>query len=99
MSDAEENKNKLDELMNKLSRCNKNIKIIMETVSMIDQKLSDKSDAKNGKDESKPIGRPVGTWDSKRDAYFEMLKSERVKNPKPETLKYYFFFMMKTTGN
>ena len=98
MSDVDENKNKLDELMNKLSRCNKNIKTIMEAVAMIDQKLSDKSDAKNEKNE-KPIGRPVGTWDSKRDAYFEMLKTGRVKNPKPETLKYYKIFHDEDNGN
>ena len=67
MRDADDNKNKLDELMNKLTRCNKNIKTIMETVSMIDQKSSEKSDAKNGKNESKPIGRPVGAWDNKRE--------------------------------
>ena len=49
MRDADDNKNKLDELMNKLTRCNKNIKTIMETVSMIDQKSSEKSDAKKWK--------------------------------------------------
>ena len=99
MSDVDENKNKLDELMNKLTRCNKNIKIIMETVAMIDQKLGEKSDAKNEKNESKPIGRPVGTWENKRDAYFEMLKTGRVKNPKPETLKYYKIFHDEDNGN
>ena len=52
-----------------------------------------------GKDESKPNGRPVGTWDSKRDAYLEMLKSGRVKNPKPETLKYYKIFHDVDNGN
>ena len=39
--------------------------------------------------EKRQIGRPVGTWDSKREQYHDMLIKGKIKQPKQGTLDYY----------
>ena len=93
----DDNPDRLAELMNKLNRCNKNIKTIMETLKTIEEKLSEKKveNKENDKDkmkkafEKKQIGRPVGTWDEKRKQYLEWINTGKITQPKVATLDYY----------
>ena len=99
MSDMEvDNADRLAELTNKLNRCNKNIRTVMETLKTIDEKLNEKTVEKkddNDKErmnkifEKKQIGRPVGSWEDKRKQYFEWITTGKITQPKEETLTYY----------
>ena len=86
MSDPDDNADKMTELVKKLNRCNNNIKTILEMIKNIDEKLgSDKTEPV----EKKPVRRPAGTYESKRQQYFDMLTSGKISMPKPQTLQYY----------
>ena len=86
MSDPDDNADKMTELVKKLNRCNNNIKTILEMIKNIDEKLgSDKTEPV----EKKPVGRPAGTYESKRQQYFDMLTSGKIIAPKTATLQYY----------
>ena len=43
----------------------------------------------NQNGEQKPIGRPAGNHESKRQQYLEMLNSGKTTTPKEQTLEYY----------
>ena len=100
MSDMDENTDKLAELTNKLNRCNKNIKTIMETLKTIEEKLTEpkKEEKKDDKErmdkifEKRQIGRPVGSWDEKRKQYLEWINKGKITQPKEQTLEYYQIF-------
>ena len=86
MSDPDDNADKMTELVKKLNRCNNNIKTILEMMKNIDEKLgSDKTEPV----EKKPVGRPAGTYETKRQQYFDMLTSGKIIAPKTATLQYY----------
>ena len=102
MSEIEDRHDDLTELKNKINRCNKNIKELMEMVKSIDAKMGmkpnwaeekekddDKKEKINMIFEKKQIGRPVGTWESKREQYHDMLAKGKIKQPKQDTLDYY----------
>ena len=104
--DMDENADKLVELTNKLNRCNKNIKTIMETLKTIEEKLTEpkKEEKKDDKEkidkifEKKQIGRPVGLWDEKRKQYLEWINKGKITQPKEQTLEYYQIFKDEKEG-
>ena len=86
MSDPDDGVDKMNDLVKKLNRCNNNIKLILEMMKNIDEKLGS---GKSKPVEKKPVGRPAGTYESKRQQYFDMLTSGKISMPKPTTLQYY----------
>ena len=74
------NLEKLDELTNKLNRCNKNIKLVLELLEKM-------SKANETKTEYKPMDET--TYKNKRAAYLTKLNSKEIKQPKQSTLNYY----------
>ena len=97
------NVNKIDELMSKVNRLNKNVRTILDTLKAMEEKLEGrkKEENKENKEENKEkekmdkifakkqIGRPVGTWESKRERYADMLNKGKIGQPKESTLDYY----------
>ena len=96
---------KLDELTNKVNRLNKNVKTILEMLQTMEEKLEgnkkeDKDENKEKMDKifaKKQIGRPVGTWESKREQYADMLNKGKIGQPKESTLEYYKITKVKDT--
>lgn len=101
MSDIDDKNLEMKEMMNKMTRYNKNMKALMELMEKVSEKL-DKvlCSGTNGNDvedkekmdkifAKKQIGRPVGTWETKREQYAEMLNKGKIKSPKESTLEYY----------
>ena len=86
MSDPDDGVDKMNDLVKKLNRCNNNIKLILEMMKNIDEKLGS---GKSEPVEKKTVGRPAGTYESKRQQYFDMLTSGKISMPKPTTLQYY----------
>ena len=78
ISDA--NLEKLTEMNNKLSRCNKNIKLVLELLEKL-------SKASENKTEYKPMDET--TYKNKRAVYLTKLNSKEIKQPKQSTLNYY----------
>ena len=107
MSDLDEKEPEMKELINKMSRYNKNTKALMELIGSVSEKLDKVLDwnggVKNVDDEKekmdkifakKQVGRPVGSWDSKREQYLKMLNEDKIKQPKQQTLEYYKIVML-----
>ena len=78
ISDA--NLEKLTEIANKLNRCNKNIKLVLELLEKL-------SKASENKTEYKPMDET--TYKNKRAVYLTKLNSKEIKQPKQSTLNYY----------
>ena len=78
VSDA--NLEKLTEMNNTLSRCNKNIKLILELLEKLNK-------ASENKTEYKPMDET--TYKNKRAVYLTKLNSKEIKQPKQSTLNYY----------
>ena len=90
---------KLDELTNKVNRLNKNVKTILEMLQTMEEKLEgnkkeDKEENKENMEKmdkifaKKQIGRPVGTWESKREQYADMRNNKgKIGQPKESTLR------------
>ena len=88
----EENTDSLKEILAKVNRCNKNVKTMMEWMKGFDERISERLPARrisNQNGEQKPIGRPAGNYESKRQQYLEMLKAGKITTPKEQTLEYY----------
>ena len=77
---SETNLEKLVEITNKLNRCNKNVKIILEMIEKMNL-------ANESKTEYKPIDE--ATYKNKRAVYLTKLNNKEIWNPKKETLEYY----------
>ena len=100
---------KLDELTNKVNKLNKNVKTILEMLETLEEKLEgnkkeDKEENKENDKEKmdkifakKQIGRPVGTWESKREQYADMFNKGKIGQPKESTLEYYKLAKVKDT--
>ena len=100
-SDNPVKQSELEELKNKVSKMNKNLITIVNTVKNIEYNLNNKKEENkentNDKDkerinkafEKKQIGRPVGSWEDKRKQYFEWITTGKITQPKEETLTYY----------
>ena len=66
---------------------------------MLVEKRNTKTESKNDEDKEKEkldkifahrqVGRPVGTWESKREQYANMLNEGKIKQPKEITFEYY----------
>ena len=107
MSDIDNEQPEMKELINKMSRYNKNTKALMELIGKASEKLDElldwKRKEKNDNDEKervgkilekKGVGRPVGNWDSKREQYLKMLNEDKIKQPKASTLEFYKIVMV-----
>jgi len=79
---SETNKDKLDEILNKVNRCNKNVKMVIEMLERI-------------KGANEPRARPMSntqegaTYENKRKAYLTKLNAGEIREPKEQTLAYY----------
>lgn len=99
MTDIDEQESETKELLNKIGRYNKNIKALMELIGQVSEKLdkvlNTNTNNENEKEkmdrifEKKQLGRPVGTWETKREQYLKMLNEKKIKEPKEQTLEYY----------
>ena len=79
---TETNVDKLDELTNKLNRCNKNIKLALELL----QKMSEANEKKT---QTTYIAPNSAEFKNKRAVYLTKLNNKEIKNPKESTLQYY----------
>ena len=77
---SDTNLEKLDEITNKLNRCNKNVKLVLELLEKM-------SKAKETKTEFKPMDET--TYKNKRAVYLTKLNNKEIRNPKTQTLNYY----------
>ena len=79
---SETNKDKLDEILNKVNRCNKNVKMVIEMLERV-----------KGANEAR--ARPMSntqegaTYENKRKAYLTKLNAGEIREPKEQTLNYY----------
>ena len=80
MSDCSTGKeDKLDEILNKVNRVNKNVKMLMEMM----ERIKGANDPKY----TKPIDN--ATYENKRKAYLAKLNAGEIKQPKDTTMEYY----------
>ena len=77
---SDTNLEKLTEMNNKLSRCNKTIKLVLELLEKM-------SKANETKTEYKPMDET--TYKNKRAVYLTKLNNKEIKQPKQSTLNYY----------
>ena len=77
---SETNLEKLVEITNKLNRCNKNVKLILEMMEKMNL-------ANESKKEYKPMDK--ATYENKKNVYLTKLNSGEIKQPKESTLSYY----------
>ena len=92
-----ESENETTKLSSKINVLNKNVKALMFSIDKLMEKL-DKPIEKTPEEEKeridtifekKQIGRPTGTFDTKRVQYLKMLNENKIKQPKAATLEYY----------
>ena len=90
MSEVEDKTDDLTEIKNKINRCNKSIKELMQMVKAINEKISKTPDENKENDknrindifEKRQIGRPVGSYETKQEQYVKMLNDGKIKQPK-----------------
>ena len=80
VSDA--NLEKLDEMTNKLNRCNKNIKLVLELL----QKLHEATEKKS---QNNYVAKGSSEYKNKKQVYLTKLNNKEIKQPRPETLRFY----------
>ena len=92
-----ESENETTKLSSKINVLNKNVKALMFSIEKLMEKL-DKPVEKTPEEEKekmdkifakKSIGRPTGSFDTKREQYLKMLNDHKIKQPKTSTLEYY----------
>ena len=78
---SDTNLEKLDEITNKLNRCNKNVKLVLELL----EKMS------KAKEQTKTEYKPMDetTYKNKRAVYLTKLNNKEIRQPKIQTLNYY----------
>ena len=103
MSDLDDKQPEMAEMLNKMTRYNKNVKALMDLMNKAIEKLdilvknkpSNDNDADAEKEridkifEAKKIGRPAGTFETKQQQYLKMLNEGKIKMPKAQTLEFY----------
>ena len=103
MSDLDDKQPEMAEMLNKMTRYNKNVKALMDLMNKAIEKLdilvknkpSNDNDADAEKEridkifEAKKIGRPAGTFETKHQQYLKMLNEGKIKMPKAQTLEFY----------
>ena len=103
MSDLDDKQPEMAELLNKMTRYNKNVKTLMDLMNkaiekldiLVKNKSSNDNDADAEKEridkifEKKQVGRPAGTYETKQKQYLAMLNEGKIKMPKSQTLEFY----------
>ena len=103
MSDLDDKQPEMAEMLNKMTRYNKNVKVLMDLMNKALEKLdiivknkpAENNDVDAEKEriekifEAKKIGRPVGTFETKQQQYLKMLNEGKIKMPKSQTLEFY----------
>ena len=94
-----ESENETTKLSSKINVLNKNVKSLMFSIDKLMEKLDNTKPLEKTPEEEtekmdkifekKSIGRPVGSWDSKRGQYLKMLNENKVKMPKTATMEHY----------
>ena len=96
MSDTEEMN---QQLTKKVNTANKNIKLLMEMVKTLEEKVDamktatpqtpEEKEKLNEIFEKKGVEKPKGNFAEKQKQYLRMLRSVKIKEPKASTLDYY----------
>ena len=81
MSCSEANIEKLDELTNKLNRCNKDIKLVLELL----EKMNEPNEKKT---QVGYVAKGSSEYKNKKQVYVTKLNNKEIKQPRPETLRY-----------
>ena len=91
----------INDLMKKITLIGKNIKNLNDMIKSFDEKLKPVEPVDNNSKEemdeifqNKSIGRPKGDHQTKRHQYYDMIVSNKIKQPKQQTLDYYTFQKM-----
>ena len=94
-----ESENETAKLSSKINVLNKNVKSLMFSIDKLMEKLDNTKPVENTPEEEKErmdkifakksIGRPTGSFDTKREQYLKMLNDHKIKQPKTSTLEYY----------
>ena len=94
-----DSENETTKLSSKINVLNKNVKTLMFSIEKLMEKLDNTKPVEKTPEEEKEkmdkifakksIGRPVGSWDSKREQYLKMLNENKIKMPKSQTLEFY----------
>ena len=92
-----DSENETTKLSTKINVLNKNVKTLVFSIDKLMEKLDNPvektpEEEKEKMDkifEKKQIGRPSGTFDTKRVQYLKMLNENKIKMPKTATLEYY----------
>ena len=97
MTDTEEAVN--NQLTKKINTANKNIKLLMEMVKALEEKLEalkastpqtpEEKEKLNEIFEKKGLEKPKGNFQEKQRQYLRMLKAGKIREPKASTLDYY----------
>ena len=98
MSDTDDRKTEMKELMDKFNKYAKQVKLVLAKLDEIDKKIEGAVNAKPVDDdkgkidkifEAKSIGRPKGDFQTKQQQYLKMLNDGKIKQPKSATTEYY----------
>ena len=104
MSDLDDKQPEMAEMLNKMTKYNKNVKVLIALMNKALEKLdilvknnkpAENNDADAEKEridkifEKKQVGRPRGSFEEKQSQYLKMLNEGRVKTPKSQTLEFY----------
>ena len=94
-----ESENERTKLSSKINVLNKHVKFLMFSIDKLMEKLDNTKPVEKTPEEEKEridktfekkqIGRPSGTFDTKRVQYLKMLNENKIKQPKQQTLEYY----------
>ena len=98
MSDTDDGKTDMKELMDKFNKYAKHLKGILVKLEDIDKKIDNTNKPVNADDEKekmdkifakKQVGRPRGEFSDKQQQYLKMLNDKKIQQPKPATLEFY----------
>ena len=98
MSNGDESKTEMKELMDKFNKYAKQVKLVLTKLEEIDKKIESAVKPANADEEkekmdkifeAKSIGRPKGDFQTKQQQYLKMLNDHKIKQPKSQTLEYY----------
>ena len=104
MSDLDNEQPEMKEMINKMSRYNKNTKALMELIGKASEKLDEllvwkrkekNDDVDDEKErvgkifEKKGVGRPIGSFEDKQKQYLKMLNEKKISQPKIATMEFY----------
>ena len=103
MSDLDDKQPEMAEMLDKMTKYNKNVKVLMDLMNKALEKLDilvkNKPAENNHADaekerldklfEKKQVGRPRGSFEEKQSQYLKMLNEGRVKQPQSQTLEFY----------